>query len=180
MITAILRRGELTDAGARARDHVSRREFMADVAAQLDVDHLAAVSMSGNHRRAIGVGEVAVAPVTQRYEHGVKIQPLLGEAVLLPDASAGLPIRLTAQQTVLDQRGQAVGQHLARDVRAHAHVLESPDPHEDLAQYQKRPLLAEHLHGSTDGAILRRPGKRLGSHTDSLSLLDRLSKSVQI
>ena len=65
---------------------------------------LAAVPVRELDRRSGRVGQVAVAPLLQRDQHRVQLQTLVGEPVLVPLPLAGYPVRLAAQDSVVDQR----------------------------------------------------------------------------
>ena len=102
----------------------------------------------------VGVGEVAVAPLGDRDQHRVEVDALVGESVLVAGTLAGRLVRLLAQDPVLDQRREPVGEHLPGDRRVSLHVVEAADAVEHLAQHHEGPALAEDRHRPADGAVV--------------------------
>ena len=151
---------------------------MPGPAAQHHVDRLAAVPVGQLQRRpAGGLLQVAVAPAQQADQHRVEVHPGPGQPVLVPGALPGLPVRVPAQHARLDQRGQPGGEHLPGRADPPAQVVEAPDPGEDLAQHQQRPLLPDQLQGAGDRAGVGVVPQRFGyRHASRLSSLDRPSK----
>jgi len=117
-------------------------------------------------RRTLRVGQVAVSPVGDGDEHGVEIEPLVRQPVLVPGPLAGIPVGLAAQDVLLDQEGEPVAEHLPRDAAVATDVVEPAYAVEHLAQHHERPPLTEDRHRAPDGAVLGGPrqGRGSGAH----------------
>src|SRR5204863_18378 len=143
---------------------------------ELEPDGLAAITVREQRLRACGAGRVAVAPLHQRDEHGIKVQALVGQPVLVTAALPMLLVRDLPQQALVHQPRQPVAQDLPGRLGAALHVVEAADPVEHLAQYEEGPLLADDAHGRADRAVgavvVEDPGP---SHARMLSPVDRLS-----
>ena len=101
------------------------------------------------------VGQVLVPPLQQPGEHRIEIEALLGQPVFISLALPRLLVRNPAQDSVLDEVGQARAQHLARGAGVLLDVVEPADPAEGFAQHEDGPALAEEVHGPGDGAVGR-------------------------
>jgi hypothetical protein len=108
-------------------------------------------------RRSTRVGQIAVAPLGDRDQHGIEVEPHCRQPVFVPHPGARLTIGLPAQHPVAYQRVEAIGQHLPRDPGAYPHVVEPPDAVEHLPQHHHGPLLAQDLHRAAERAVLDRP-----------------------
>src|SRR4051812_47834495 len=120
-------------------------------------DRRATVAMRELDRWTLGVGEVAIAPLRDRDQHGVEVEALRGEPVLVAHPFAGVLVGLAPQDVLLDQEGEPAAEHLARDAGVPAYVVEPAYAVEHLAQHHERPALAEDRHGAADRAVLGGP-----------------------
>ena len=117
-------------------------------AAAAVVDQPAAHLVADQHRRALGLGQVAVAPVHHGDHHRPQVEPLLGEEVLV--AGRALLVRALLEDVLLNQPREPVGEHVARDAEVVLDLVEAPAAVEDVADDEQRPALAEHLEGACD------------------------------
>lgn len=125
-------------------------------------------------RRTLVVGVVAVAPCSDRQDQREELDALLGQAVLVPLTPALLAVGHAAQDVVLEEQGQPVGEDLSRHRDVAAHVLEATDVVGHLAHHHERPSLAEHRHRATDRAVGGRECERGGrcGHDHTLGITD--------
>ena len=99
----------------------------------------AAVLVLQRHRLAV---EVLRAPVHDRQQHGVEVETLVGEAVLVP--LWPLLVELALQDPVRDERVQAVAEDVPRHAGVPLQLLEAADAEERLAEDEQRPPFADH------------------------------------
>ena len=92
----------------------------------------AAVLVLQRHRLA---ADVLRAPVHDREEHGVEVETLLREAVLV--ALRPLLIELALQDLVRDERVQAVAEDVPRHAGVPLQLLEAADAEERLAEDER-------------------------------------------
>src|ERR1700759_137999 len=59
-----------------------RRDLVPGVADDRRVDGRAAAAVGDQDRRALGVGQVLIAPLAQRRDRGIEVAALLGQVVL--------------------------------------------------------------------------------------------------
>ena len=121
---------------------------------ELDVERLAAVAVADDPRRAARARGVAVAPLHEREEHGLQLQALLGQAVLVTHALAGLAVLAPGEHPVVDQPAQTVAEDGPGDAEVALDLVEPAHPVEHLAEDEDRPSLADHLEGPGDRAVL--------------------------
>src|SRR5689334_5577345 len=93
---------------ARGEVQLARRDVVPGGAAELDGDGLAAAAVPELDGPA-AVVEPLVAPLHERGERGEEVGALLGEAIALPCALAGLAVVLALEQALVDQLAQARG-----------------------------------------------------------------------
>ena len=97
-VVAAARRGSLAAApgsGPRTgHDLAVVGDPVAVRAAQFDVDLRTAVAVGHLQRRPLGAGQVPVAPLLDRGQHRIEVEPLGGEPVLVPDPRARLLVGL--------------------------------------------------------------------------------------
>jgi len=104
-------------------------------------------------RRALGIGAVAVTPADERDEHGAEVPSGLCEAVLEPGPGARLAVGNLGEDTLVDERGEALGEDVAGDAEVFLQVVEAADPVEDVPEDEDRPAVPEHLDRSRDRAV---------------------------
>jgi hypothetical protein len=121
----------------------------AVAAGQLRVGRPAARLVDQADRRLVDL--VPVAPPHQREQHGVQVDALLCEAVLV--ALRAHLVGLAREDPLLDEQAQAVRQEVAPQAEAPLEVVEARRAAEGLAQDQDRPALPDDRPRSSDGAV---------------------------
>ena len=127
---------------------------MAVLARKHGADRAAAAAVADLDGRAVGVGRPAVAPLHQRDERRLQVEPLLGQVVLVAAALSRLLVLDALEHAVLDQLGQPLAQQVARAAERAVEVVEAAQAEEGLAQHEQRPLLPDDLERSLDRAVL--------------------------
>ena len=112
----------------------------------------AAALVADQHRRPVGLGEVAVAPVQHRDHHRPEVEALLGEEVLV--ARRALLVGALLEDALVDQQREAGGEDVAGDAEVLLDLVEAAAAVEDVADHEQRPALAEDLEGPGDRADL--------------------------
>ena len=102
-------------------------------------------------RPAVGAG-VAVAPLHQRDERRPQVGALLGQAVLV--ALGALLVAALLEDALVNEAGQAVGEHVARDSQVALEVLEAAHPQKGVADDEHGPAVADRLERACDRADL--------------------------
>ncbi len=105
-------------------------------------------------------GEVAIAPVEQREQHGTEAAPAFGKQVF--EAAAVRAVLAELQQAALHQLGQATREHVGCDGQALLELLEAAQSEEGVAQDQHAPPLAHLFQAPGDRAL--HAGKALALH----------------
>jgi len=108
-------------------------QHVPGLAPQLQPHRFAAVAVPEQDLRAGRADRVPVAPLHQGHQHGIEVEALLGQPVLVPLALTALLVRDLAQEALADQAGQPVAEHLAGHSGAALHVGEAADAVEGLA-----------------------------------------------
>jgi hypothetical protein len=94
--------------------------------------------------------EPAIAPAHQGGEHRIEVDAHLGEPVLV--AIRRLLVAVLLEHAPLDQRREPVGEDVACDAEVALDLLEAAQAHEDVAQDQGGPPLADDVEGAGDRA----------------------------
>jgi hypothetical protein len=145
----------------RVADEVPRRgEDVARVADEFDVHGLAAVAVAHHPGGATRAGGVAVTPLHEGEEHGLELQTDIGEPVLVARALSRLLVLDAPQHALVEQPAQAVTEDRPGEADVSLDFVEAPHSAEDLAEDEDRPLLADHLEGPADRAVLGASGLR--------------------
>src|SRR6476469_3214379 len=144
--------------GLAGRDDgdVGGGDFTAFVVEVADVDRAVGAAYPAEHAGALGAGQVLVTPLLQRAEDHLEFLAGRGEPVRETGPGAGLAVRLTGHDAVLDQGGQPVGQDVGGHTEPVAELGEPGRAQEGLAQDQEGPALPDHAQGPRDRARLRR------------------------
>ncbi len=122
---------------------VPRAELRAAGLAHAVVAHSPAAAFVYQQDRRPSRIDVAVAELHQRDEHRPQVQALFGQAVLV--SKGVFLVRNPAQDAVLDERVEAVGQNVASRAGAPLEILEAARAHERVADDEQRPALADEL-----------------------------------
>lgn len=128
-------------------DVVSVHGGAALVAAEICCADLSACPMAVEHRGACGSGEPSVSPPDHDDEKVDKLNALCGQVVLVSRSSV---VGAAFEHAVIDEVAEALGQHLARDAEVGLDLVEAVHADPDVAQYQWRPWLADHVHCARD------------------------------
>jgi hypothetical protein len=101
---------------------------------------------------ALALGrEMPVAPGEQRQQYRAKVSAALGQPVF--PAGRMLAVALALEQPALDQRVEAPGQHVGRDVEALLKLVEAGQPLQRVAEDQDAPPFAHPLEAAGDRAL---------------------------
>ena len=103
-------------------------------------------------RAAALVKHMNIAPVHNGHEHGVKVEPLLREDVLV--AFGAFLVGDTAEHTEPDQLSQAFGKKVAGNPKTRLELIKAAHAEKAFAQNQKCPAITNHSHRSRHGARL--------------------------
>ena len=114
------------------------------------VGDLAGVAV-GQQQAGAFRGEMAVAPREQGLEHIAEITAARGEQIFV--ARRALAVAPALQQPRFDQRLQAPGQHVGRDVEALLEFIEAGEALEGIAQDQDAPPFPHTLQAAGDRAL---------------------------
>ena len=95
---------------------------------------------------------MAVAPLHQRQQCDPEFEAFLGEVVF--EALGPFVVANAFEHSGLDEAGQAIREHVARDPEAPEQHVEAMVSDPDLADDQERPAVAHHLEGARDRAVL--------------------------
>jgi hypothetical protein len=126
---------------------------MAGLAHQPGVHRRPAAVVADQQRRALGVGEVLVAPLAQRVDRRVEVAALLGQVVLGAAPLAGLAVLAALEHAVGEQQLEPVGEHGAGDPQVVLDVLEAVQAAGHFAHDQDDPGLADERDRAADGAV---------------------------
>jgi hypothetical protein len=86
-----------------------------------------------------------IAPLRQRKDGRIEVAPLRGEMILRPRPPSGLRVILPLQHARLRERLQSGAQYAAPALQRAGKIIEPAQSIHRFAQYQKRPLLAQHI-----------------------------------
>ena len=103
-------------------------------------------------RAAALVKHMNIAPVHDGHEHGVKVEPLLREDVLV--TFGAFLVGDTAEHTEPDQLSQASGKKVAGNPKTRLELIKATHAEKAFAQNQKCPAITNHSHRSRHGARL--------------------------
>lgn len=108
-------------------------------------------------------GQVRVAPVDEGEDHGMKIQALWRQAVLVPERA--VLVGDLGEDAGLDQGLEALAEDRPGDAETPLEVVEPAHAQEGVAQDEERPAVAHHGDRPRQGAGLRltwAPGRGAG------------------
>jgi len=103
-----------------------------------------------HHRTAVRVGDVAIAPLHQPYQHRLQVQPFAGEVIF--EARRARLVLTFFHEPMLNQSLQSGSQNVARDAEVLLDQVKPMRSEEDVAQHQDAPHIAQHVQGARDGA----------------------------
>lgn len=124
----------------------------AAVTAEVAVELATALPVLEGHRRAVGPDEMPVAPLHQSDDHRPQVEPLFGQAVLV--ARGMFLIGTAVDQLRCHEPLEPVLENVAGDPEVAPEVVETMDPHHQLADHEQRPSLADECEGAGDAALL--------------------------
>src|SRR4051794_25947554 len=104
-------------------------------------DGLAVTASARRARRPLR--DVAVAPLHEREQRDAELRPLLGQPVLV--ALGALAVANPLEDPLLDEPGEPVREHVARDAEALLELVEAADAEEGVADDEQCPALADEL-----------------------------------
>src|SRR5215472_13861859 len=136
--------------GAGPRRYVMRVDRLAAVLAHGDASGVVSARIvPQEQRRALGSGQVLIAPAERGEDDVVEVAAAVGEAVLVPVGP--LVVDRAVEHAGLDQALEAAGQEVAGDAQVSRQLREPAHAEERLAQDQEGPAVADHRHGPFDG-----------------------------
>jgi hypothetical protein len=118
------------------------------LAAAAVVDQPIASLVADEHRRAVALGQVAVAPVQHPDQDRPQVEALLRQEVLV--ARRALLVGALFENALVDQQAEPGGEDVAGDAQVLLDLIEAPAAVEDVADHEQGPALAQHLERAGD------------------------------
>lgn len=98
------------------------------------------------HRRTTLIGHMLITPADQSQHDRVQIPTLGRQPIFFPQRT--LLIGDLCQHAMLDQLLQPACEQVPSNTQAPLKLVKTANPEETIAQYQQRPLIADHRQGA--------------------------------
>lgn len=131
----------LSGSGTRRDCDVTSGDFFTTFRTGQDgIKLMSALNVIVHQRPPLPVDHVDIAPMDDRHDDRIEIQPLVREPILVPNGA--LLIGNLRQNEMLNEFVQPVGQDRPSDAEACVKILKSPHLHEAITQDHQSPAIA--------------------------------------
>jgi hypothetical protein len=120
------------------------------------------------HRTAAWVGQIPIAPLEQRNDHRIQVNPLASQVVL--EAGRVFLVLAASEDVMVDESSQARSQNVAGDAKVFVELIEAMRAEEHLTYDQHAPGIAQDVERAGDGAggTIGERVARVGLHARTL------------